>query len=361
MEPFTEQPKRVNLQDIADELGISKATVCRALLQRSRVSAKTREAVEAVAQRMGYQPDPTLRALSKHRWAKSGADRSSYRIALVELNSHRTVLKVGENDPSAVGALARAAGLGLEIDTFAFEEYAKSSRLGDVLFHRGYDGVLFNIRGPVDNWNFPWNKFCCVTLGFDHPAHRLHQICSDWFNAVCIAVDDVQSRGYQRPGFLQFRRSNTSIDLRTKAGILLWRDQFESTGQSAASVFEYFPKQDVKADDHYLNQRDLFAKWLEKEKPDVVIDGGYQAYWWLKDLGYKMPEDIGYLRLRHSETAEPRFASGVDHKLKEQGRWGVDLLFNLIQLNMRGISSEPIRITVKCEPRQGETLRAVSA
>lgn len=357
MEPITGQPRRIGIQDIADELGISKATVCRALLQRARVAPATRKAVEETAKRLGYQPDPTLRALSKHRWAKQSIERSSYRIALVEINSHRSSLKLNDSDPSAKGALARAKELGLEIDCFAFEEYAKSSRLADVLFHRGYDGVLFNIRGPAENWSFPWEKFSCIALGFDHPAHRLNQVCSDWFNALCVAVEDITRRGYKRPGFLQFHRENASIDLRTKAGTLLWREQLFPSGGKPTAIFEYAPRSLDSESDAYTSQRDQFAKWFEKEKPDVIIDGGYHAYWWLKDLGYTMPEHIGYLRLRHSDNAAPSFANGVDHKLLQQGRWAIDLLYNMVQLNMRGICDDPIRITVKCEPFEGNTLR----
>ncbi|MCC5839357.1 MAG: LacI family DNA-binding transcriptional regulator [Opitutales bacterium] len=357
MEPITTQPQRVTMQDIAESLGLSKATVCRALLQRARVAPATREKVEAAAKKLGYLPDPTLRALSKHRWAKHAAERSSYRIALVEINSHRTNLKGGTEDPSARGAFARAQELGLEMDSFAFEEYAKPSRLGDVLFHRGYDGILFNIRGPALDWKFPWEKFSCLSISFDHPSHRLHQVCSDWFNAVSVAVEDIRSRGYKRPGFLQFRRENPSIDLRTKAAILLWQEELSAGTSSVPRMFEYLPPPAGDEGGFYVQQRGRFAAWLEEEKPDVVIDGGYFGYWWMKDLGIRVPEDIGYLRLRHSVNAPPDFVNGVDHKLTEQGRWGVDLLFNMIQLNLRGISEQPIRITVKCEPFEGRTLR----
>jgi DNA-binding LacI/PurR family transcriptional regulator len=358
VEPISRNPERVTIQDVANHLGISKATVCRALLQRSRVAPDTRRKVLEAAEKLGYAPDPTLRALSKHRWAKHTLERSSYRIALVEINSNRTGNKAAAREPTTLGAIGRARELGLELDTFIFEEYSKSSRLGDVLFHRGYEGILFSIRGPVTDWNFPWDKFSCLAISFDHPSHRLHQVCSDWFNAVAVAVEDVLARGYKRPGFLQFQRENPAMDLRTKAAIQLWRNELQETHETIPGVFEYFFRA-AEESDPYVSQRGNFNAWFEENRPDVVIDGGYLGYWWLKDMGLRMPEDVGYLRLRHTDTAEPSGASGVDHKLAEQGRWGIDLLYNMIQLNIRGLSPEPVRITVKCEPREGNTLQPV--
>ncbi len=358
VEPIYNNPERVTIQDIADHLGISKATVCRALLQRARVAPETRKRVTEAAEQLGYTPDPTLRALSKHRWAKHALQRSSYSIALVEINSRRGGKAVSRNEPSSVGAINRARELGLEIETFAFEEYAKPSRLGDVLFHRGYDGILFSIRGPVVDWRFPWDKFSCLAISFDHPSHRLHQVCSDWFNAVAVAVGDVSARGYKRPGFLQFNRENPSIDLRTKAAIHLWRSELEITHGPMPEVFQYVGGA-TGENNPYVLQRNDFERWYETTQPDVVIDGGYFGYWWLKDLGINVPTDAGYLRLRHSETAEPVWCSGVDHKLAEQGRWSIDMLYNMIQLNIRGLSTDPVRITVKCEPHEGKTLRPV--
>lgn len=356
VEPISNQPDRVTIQDIADHLGISKATVCRALLERARVAPKTRERVKEAAEKLGYLPDPTLRALSKHRWAKHAQQRSSYRIAIVEINSMRGNKKISKDDPSSVAAIERAHELGLEIDTFAFEEYAKPSRLGDVLFHRGYEGILFNMRGPVLDWQFPWDKFCCLAIGFDHPTHRLHQVCSDWFNAVSVAVEDVKSRGYKRPGFLQFKRENPSIDLRTKSAMAFWQNELKSGDKEMPSLFEYFSSTESDSNP-YVSQREEFKAWFNKNRPDVIIDGGYFGYWWTKDLGLKMPEDVGFTHLRHSITSLQEGANGVDHKLAEQGRWGIDMLYNMIQLNMRGLSPNPVRITVKCEPFAGVSLR----
>lgn len=53
--------------DVAREAGVSATTVSRALRNPDRVSAKSRDAIQAVIDRLGYAPDPAARALAAGR------------------------------------------------------------------------------------------------------------------------------------------------------------------------------------------------------------------------------------------------------------------------------------------------------
>jgi LacI family transcriptional regulator len=55
------------IRDIAEQAGVSIATVSRALNDRSDVSAETRERVQRVAREVGYSADPAARALATQR------------------------------------------------------------------------------------------------------------------------------------------------------------------------------------------------------------------------------------------------------------------------------------------------------
>ena len=69
--------KRVTSDDVAREVGVSRATVSYVLnnVDRQRISTETRERVKRVAAEMGYQPNAAARALRK----------GTSRIALVEV------------------------------------------------------------------------------------------------------------------------------------------------------------------------------------------------------------------------------------------------------------------------------------
>ena len=53
----------VTIRDIADELGMSHATVSRALHDHAAISAPTKARVREAAQRLGYIPNSGARAL----------------------------------------------------------------------------------------------------------------------------------------------------------------------------------------------------------------------------------------------------------------------------------------------------------
>ena len=71
-ESFTESSGvpngEVSLREVAAAAGVSLSTASRALSGRGRCSAATRERIQALAETMGYVPDPGRSALIRARW-----------------------------------------------------------------------------------------------------------------------------------------------------------------------------------------------------------------------------------------------------------------------------------------------------
>lgn len=67
MSPIPDRPRAATLADIARELGVSTATVSRALQDHPDVRLSTREAVKHAAARLNYRISPTARALRTGR------------------------------------------------------------------------------------------------------------------------------------------------------------------------------------------------------------------------------------------------------------------------------------------------------
>jgi|SRR5579871_2362620 len=61
------RPQRVTIRDVADEAGVSIATVSRVLNDRADVSAETRELVQRVMRERGYKPNRNAQKLSDGR------------------------------------------------------------------------------------------------------------------------------------------------------------------------------------------------------------------------------------------------------------------------------------------------------
>lgn len=351
-------PRRVTTQDIADKLGLSKATVSRALTGRAQVSEDTRDKVLQKAQELGYRPDPTLRALSSLRWSQHPEARATYRIALVTLDWMKQPTKTKSHvDPSHLGVFERAAELGLEVDSLQVKGAANLMSFGKSLYHRGYDAILFGMRCPVEDWKFPYEKFPCIAISAMHPALRIHQVTSDWFNAVSIAIEEVLGRGYRRPAFAFYRRRNPGIDERIFAAMVNGRRRFQQQLGSMPSIFEYPPEiLDEPDSEYYERDRARFLDWYRAERPDVIIDAGFFTYWWLGDAKIAVPEEVGNLRLMRPWSEESVHVSAINHNFHQQGRTAIDILYNLIQTGSRGSPSHPMRITIACEMADGDTL-----
>ena len=73
----------VTLEDVARAAGVSRATASRAMLESGPATTPARARVRAVAQRMGFVPDPAARAL---------AGGSGTRIVVAVLGTSAAVL-----------------------------------------------------------------------------------------------------------------------------------------------------------------------------------------------------------------------------------------------------------------------------
>lgn len=353
------RPTRVSLGDVADATGVSKATVCRALRGRGRISEATREKIRAAAAKLGYAPDPALSALTRYRWGDRVSARPKYKIALVVVNPPSGGTPSAKLSRHITGVLARTTELNLMAEEHVMEAGGSPASLARILHARGTDGIIFYISGPVFAWDFPWHNFACVTLGFDGEAHRLHAVTSDWFSAVRRAASRAEAAGKRRLGFVSFFRGNPSIDGRTHAAMLLEREQLAAKFGPQPPVHLY-PADGNLQKDIYQTEQAAFLKWFEKHRPDVVIDGNNLGYWWLRNAGYKMPREVSYISLNSDPEAGAN-CSGILHLRERQGRMAVDLLFSLIQMNERGMSGHPMRLTCECDWFEGGTLGGTEA
>lgn len=361
MDAFVDRPHRVSLDEVARAVGVSKATVCRALLGRSRVSEETRAKVKAAAEKLGYRPDPALSALTKHRWAVGESNRATYQVALIRVQG----ADAGRSGPanqtqittnSAVAAIRqRCTELGLMLSEWVLEQQHSPAHLGRMLYSRGVDGLIFNIEGPISQWDFPWQHFAAVTLGYDRETHHTHSVVPQWFRAISIAVEKARAAGKVRVGFASFYRRNPEIDDLLGGSILRSRERLLADLGPQPKIFSY-PSGEANIGDCYEAEKKRFWKWYQAEQPDVIIDTNRIAYWWLRDHGIEPPAQVGYITTVGEAQGAESSLSSISLRREQQGRSAVELLFNLLQLNLRGLPQVPVRMTVACGWVPGSTL-----
>lgn len=368
MEPIVGRPQRIGLDDVARATGVSKATVCRALLGRSRVAAETRTKVLEAAQRLGYRPDPVLSALTRHRWASAGPPRSTYHLAIVRARgvaaAHSPPPAQAEGKAPAPaptrsttieGIRQRSSELGLLCSEWQLHEH-DPDHLAHVMHSRGVDGVVVSIEGPVHAWDFPWDRFAVVTVGHDQEAHATHSIVPDWYKSVALATAKAAEAGCRRIGFASFYRRNPEIDDLLEGSIAVERARMERAHGPQPAVFRYNTGM-TGSEPAYHADEPRFGAWLKAERPDVVIDTNRLVYWWMRNLGVRIPDDCSYATTLGDKQEGTDGLSGVNLRREHQGRSAVELLYNLLQVNHRGMPAVPLRLVVACGWEPGRTLR----
>ena len=116
--------KRVTIREIAEAAGVHFTTVGLALKGNPKVKAETRDKVQKIAKKMGYQPDPMLSALSSYRRSNQ---RKSYQSTIAWLNNwpkRHDLLENPEFYEYFQGARIRAQELGYTLDEFWLHEKA---------------------------------------------------------------------------------------------------------------------------------------------------------------------------------------------------------------------------------------------
>ena len=178
--------KRTTIYDIAERLGISTATVNRALTGKPRVKEETRELVLKTAAEMGFRPNVLARSLA----------RRPLRLAVIGFTSfsefHGPFLK-GARD--AGGELA---DYNISVDYFSYDDGATNTPESDAFFEEtlrniadtGYDGVLALARHS-DTFRMLQERGIYVATAVNDidPAMRRFYICYNGFVAGRIAAE----------------------------------------------------------------------------------------------------------------------------------------------------------------------------
>ena len=170
------------MDDIASELGLSKSTVSRALSDSGRISAATRERVQAFAKEHGFKPNLVAKAL---------ASKKTFNIA-VALPLEATALQMMFYHECLSGIVNRAARDGYSV-LLCMTENEDNKILEDVLENRKVDSVVLT-QLKHDDKNVALLKkyaFPFVVIGsssgedFIHVDSRMKEYCAD-FTKLCV-------------------------------------------------------------------------------------------------------------------------------------------------------------------------------
>ena len=166
------------IKDVARVAGVHYSTVSLALRDHPSISERTRDRVRRAAQRVGYERDPVLGALSRFRrpGERSPAPRIAY---LVNRSPEMGFHHLPYQQHFLTGARRQAETLGYELDLlFVAEDHHDSASLAAHLRETGTTGVIVGAFEP---------GFADLALAWEN--YRL----SGWPSSACRASATVGS------------------------------------------------------------------------------------------------------------------------------------------------------------------------
>lgn len=343
----------VTIRAIALQAGVSKSSVSLALRRSPLQNADTGDRIRAVAESMGWKPNPVIATWMAQRRAGLPVEHGQQ---IVFLNLFPD-LDYWRLRPSltrfVVGVERRARTLG-----YAFEEIwaaapgMSSRRIDQILRSRAVEGVVIGSAPAAHaHLSLAWEHYALAAQGMSLASPSLSRAAGDYSLAVYVAVREMRRLGYRRIGFLL----QPAHDARSRA---FWSGAFYKYQQHVA------PRDRLPIFVGNSKQSAIFARWLKKHRPDAVftLDVGFRTV--LEKLGYGVPSDIGFACLdlhRGYEHLLPgcEQCAGYDLQVEFSGEAAVDLIVAQLHSNETGVPSHPRTLLTPGQWISGETLRKV--
>lgn len=333
---------------IAAQAGVTQATVSMSLANHPRISAATRGRIQALARKLGYQPNPYVSTLMRVR--RQGRELTD-RPTLAIVGAFNTANGWKDNPSLTIqqqrtGALARATLRGYQPEEFWLHRDGMSNeRFSEMLRARGIQGVLIS---PVADWAPPpalrWDYFSTVSLSVPWPELPLTTVCNDHYFSSLQTARECHRRGYRRLGIVLRKINQVRLQGRWHAGTLVAPHMLPDIGLTAP----------LFVDD--MDDETAILRWLKREKPDVIISpGGEQLFELLTRRGWQMPRDIGLAWLACTRLGHR--CSGVYQNAELVGATAVDTLISLMERYERGLPAQATTMMIEGIWNEGRTLR----
>jgi len=337
----------VTLSDIANELHLSVSTVSYALRGTGSVSAKTRERVRAVAERMGYRPDPLISATAARRFARRPTDHSLVAFLQNKPGGGRSIVFQQLEQASAAYGLQLTEHLVPDPDR-------QLAPLLRQLYQRGYSGLILGRtleHGQLDDE--AWSRFSVLRLAAYSDVSRFHRIAqSDPLNLRRL-IEKAREKGYRRPGLvIHAQYASYSHDDLLRVGLV----RFEG---SALGVYgppglneKALPCPLVLDNETGRHWENIIPDWVKSHAPDCVLATHTGVYPDLKEMAYPG----GFAAEILTGIEQYRAFSGFGPELGSLNREILQRMDSLIRHRETGVPRFSVAQVVPSEWQDGGTL-----
>lgn len=331
-----------NQKDIAKALGVTQATVSRALRGDRLISAAMRNKVAKTAKKMGYHQNAYLTILmSNIRKGKTLSEKGVIGL-LIEAGSQKEWYENKAYQIFHRGLLDRADELGFRVDSFYLRKRGMSvSRIGAILHARGIMGIIL---APPYHGNralaIDWERHATIGVGFGWEDQELNRVAYDQLRNYLTAFNALREMGYRRIGTVlgsQFVSGN-------RHGYQWFTGyadcQYRIPAAERIPVFDHkrLPIEKKSPGQIELPVPARFEKWFTQWKPDALLTlAGYERLW-LDTMKVKVPQDIGLACIGYAAIPD---CAHIDAKGDIVGATALEQVTAQIARNEFGVPSSP--------------------
>jgi LacI family transcriptional regulator len=321
---MSNKTRQVTISQVAKEAGVSSQTVSRVVNNRQEITPETRQHVQEVIKRLGYQPNAIARSLIQRRSHTLGVVTSG----LEYFGPSHLLIGVEQG--------ANQAGLSILLNLMHQPETRDIGSIVNSLLSRQVEGIIWAVPEIGDNrsWfreNLPQLTIPVVFLS-TQPRENLNVVEIDNRQGALIATRHLLERGYRKIGHIAgplswwaaSERRRGWQDALTAAGVPFGDDQIVEGNWSAASGERGF--------------HDLLAKFPDVQAVfacnDQMALGLMRA---ARSLGKRIPEDlavVGFDDIPESAFYYPSLTT-IRQGLYELGHIAVQTFMKLRQADQR--------------------------
>jgi DNA-binding LacI/PurR family transcriptional regulator len=324
--------KRATTRSIAEAAGVSSATVSMALRNHRLISAKTRQKVQRIAQKLGYRPDPEVAKLMYHLRLKH---KPKFKSTIAALTS---IPESGEPPYAAAlrhGAQEAAEALGYGFSVVRLEaSEERNTSVQRILRSRGVQGVLLlPMRKPVSLKDLlDWNSFSVVVATYGVLKPDFHRVVPDQFGNTLSICQELARLGARRIGLVIEAKQDLVVGHHFSAAVL-WQNALGGTEHVAPLVYDG----EFRAE---------LAPWFARERPDAIITATTETdvRTMAETLGLDLP---GPVEFALTERAGPTLLGCIDQRPGEIGKAAITLLHSKIQSGEKGAPKVPTATMIK--------------
>ena len=343
--------RRVTMAEIAAKVGVSRIAVSMALRDHHRISLERRREIKRVAKDMGYVPDPFLSALAAHRQQRVPATDHGVLAWINHWDNPKRMRQFQEFDLYWRGASEAAVKFGYRVDEVRWEPGCSPKRLEKILLARGIEGILIPPHHDLIEWeDFDWNKFSVVRFGLSVPSPDSNLVTSDGFRGTVMAISKIHEYGYRRIGMTVNGEFNQRIGGNLLSGYF-YAQKLLSLEPALPPLLTFLKSRTAE---ELSRQKAALRVWLKQHKPDALLISDIELPGMLRDLGYRIPQDIAVAGTTVLDI--PGVDTGIDQHGEAIGRVAAETLLKQMNVNERGEPRHPTRILVESRWKDGKSL-----